>query len=278
MCRFPGCKFKGTPRKDYLLKHMRSSHEGAHNPLSTNSIRLYYQEASKEEEVSQAEERNLMLLEAAGQGDEQRFKELISMGASVFTKDSRGTTAGDLAATRGHLNILRLIVESGMDVNSNRTDPWLHQALRSGHLRCAEFLLKSGADIEAKSEENQTAFEAATIRGSEDAMLLLKQFGADIHAGNGLQPVLHEAILNGNESFVALLLQLGAKVETWHELWRGGKEKLPLQAAEKNRRLAITKLLLDRGAWRGSLSGYSEYRCADSSGGFLVDPTLPWRL
>jgi hypothetical protein len=38
MCKFPGCKFKGTPRKDYLLKHMHTRHEISTDPASKKSI------------------------------------------------------------------------------------------------------------------------------------------------------------------------------------------------------------------------------------------------
>jgi ankyrin repeat protein len=250
---------------------MKSSHGGI-GDISQEAIQLHYQEAPNTI-VSQAEEKYLDLLEAVSQGDESRVKELLLMNASLLAKSSRGTTAGGLAAAKGRLNILKMIVEAGVDVNINTTDPWLHQALRNGnfataefliksgaklltrdsrgnardlevaqlnilqkmveagvdininksdpwlhqalrneHITTAKFLIKSGADVDAKSSENQTAFEEAVLRGSIDAISLLHQSGADIHPGNGSRSRLDEAILHGNESWLMLLCEIGVKV------------------------------------------------------------------
>ncbi|KAH8600218.1 hypothetical protein B0O99DRAFT_612023, partial [Bisporella sp. PMI_857] len=87
-----------------------------------------------------------------------------------------------------------MIVKAGVDVNMNTTDPWLHQALRNGNITTAKFLIESGANVDAKSSENQTAFEEAVVRGSIDAISLLHQSGADIHPGSGSRARLEEAI------------------------------------------------------------------------------------
>jgi ankyrin repeat protein len=122
---------------------------------------------------------------------------LIKSGAKLVVRDSKGVNAKDLEVEQ--LNVLKKIVEAGVDVNANGADPWLHQALRNEHFTTAEFLIKSGADVDAKSSENQTAFEAAVLRDSDRAISLLHQSGADIHPGSGSRSRLHEAILHPNE-------------------------------------------------------------------------------
>jgi ankyrin repeat protein len=354
---------------------MEATHGDTKDPISQKAIRLYYQEAPTAI-VSQAEERYLNLLEAVSQGDESRVKELLSMNASLLARDSRGTTAGGLAAAKGHLSILKMIVEAGVDVNIsttdpwlyqalrndhfttaefliksgatllakaskgayagdieiaqlnilekmveagvdfninktdpwlrqvlrnghlntaefliksgakllatdsrgnakhlglevaqlkvlkkmvkagadvniNKTDPWLHQALRNGLITTAKFLIESGADVDAKSSENQTAFEEAVLRGSVDAISLLHRSGADIHPGSGSQSRLDEAILHGNESELLLLCESGVRV---------GEDPLPatsprnevlyqrLDSSTAPHGLAKAKLMLDYGA------------------------------
>jgi hypothetical protein len=87
--------------------------------------------------------------------------------------DPMGATAGGLAAAKGHLSILKMVVDAGVDVNISYKDPWLCQALRNGHFATAEFLIKSGTYVDARSSENQIAFEAAVLGGCEHSITLL---------------------------------------------------------------------------------------------------------
>ena len=193
------------------------------------------------------------------------------MGANVLACDSSRTTAGDLAASRGHLNILQLLIGVGVDVNIMETDPslrrfykidpWLHQALRNGHFTTAEFLVKCGADIDAETWEKQTAFEEAAIRGSEDAMRLLHGLGANVYAGKRLQSLFHEIIRRGKESTMSLLLELGANVTEYSKVTTGGitgVKQLPLHTAAETGRVPIARLLLDHGSSIRALSSVNE--------------------
>ncbi len=373
---------------------MQSSHGGTKDPTSQKTIRLYYQEAPNAI-VSLAEERYLHLLEAVSQGDESRVKELLSMNASLLARDSRGATAGDLAAAKGHVNILRIIIETGVDVNINATDPWLHQALRNGHFTAAElliksgakllvrnpkgtnarglevaqlnilkkmvdagvdvnfnktdpwlhqalrnsqsttaefliksgakllvkdpkeknardleiaqldvlkkmvqagvdvnvnktdpwlhqalrnghnttaeFLIKSGANVNAKSSENQTAFEEAVLRGSVDAISLLHQSGADIHPGSGSQARLYQAIMHVNEPCLLLLCKTGVKIDSVPATPTGNEyfTTHSLKTAMSPGRAALIKLLLDYGAEVHSESSLDAILSLSESGGRL---------
>jgi ankyrin repeat protein len=111
--------------------------------------------------------------------DLSRLSEVPSLKANLLTMDSDGATPCDLAASNGDLGLWKIIVAAGVDVNINKTDPWLHQTLRNSHFTIAKFLIKSSADVDAKSSENQTAFGAAVLRGCERSISLLHQSGAD---------------------------------------------------------------------------------------------------
>jgi ankyrin repeat protein len=175
---------------------------------------------------------------------------LVKFGAKLLTRDSSWLAAKDLEATQ--LNILKKMVKAGADVNSNKTDPWLHQALRNGHIATAEFLIRSGADVDAKSSENQTAFEAAVFRGSDQAIRLLHQSGADIYPGSGSQSRLREAILHLNDPYLWLWGEYGVKVGERSDLDTHTRTSSPFEFHLNDRagpgELAVAKLLLDYGA------------------------------
>ncbi len=89
------------------------------------------------------------LREAARQGDLARVDALLAAGVPVDAAARHGQTALYYAAERGHLEVVRRLVERGADVNATeRFFGWapLVMALQNGHLEIARFLLGKGAD------------------------------------------------------------------------------------------------------------------------------------
>lgn len=70
---------------------------------------------------------NLDLVEAAGKGNVQAVRTLLSDGADVNAKNTFGTTALMAAADRGDLEVVKAILAAGADVNAKNhyglTDP-----------------------------------------------------------------------------------------------------------------------------------------------------------
>ena len=66
-----------------------------------------------------------------------------------------------MVAFWGHLEIVKMLLEHGADVNirnmDNKGDTPLHYAALNGHLEVVKELLKYGADINAQSDDGQTA-------------------------------------------------------------------------------------------------------------------------
>jgi ankyrin repeat protein len=57
-----------------------------------------------------------------------------------------------LAAGEGHLEIVKLLLEHGADVNAKTAyETALHLAAEKGHLEIVKFLLEHGADVNAKT-------------------------------------------------------------------------------------------------------------------------------
>ncbi|KAG6834166.1 hypothetical protein H0H93_011469 [Arthromyces matolae] len=105
-------------------------------------------------------------LESAVSGNDlESAKLLISAGAHV-----KGTYALTIAAKKGLIAIISLLLESGADINEIPPDkyngsPWqgtpLHEAAQKGHLRAVQFLLDHGADATLKDSDGKTALELA---------------------------------------------------------------------------------------------------------------------
>jgi ankyrin repeat protein len=63
-----------------------------------------------------------------------------------------GETALHLAAGEGHLEIVKLLLEHGADVNAKTAyETALHLAAGEGHLEIVKLLLEHGADVNAKT-------------------------------------------------------------------------------------------------------------------------------
>ena len=117
------------------------------------------------------------------------------------------------AAAAGQADILSLLIQGGVDVNSwdngDRTPLFL--APYNGRLEAGEFLLNHGADIEARNTNNNTALIYAIDRDDIEFARMLLERGAVVNfrcQGDGTP--LHRAAGFGRIKLVRLLLEHGA--------------------------------------------------------------------
>jgi len=86
------------------------------------------------------------IVAAAFNEDTSATKLLIDHGANINSKMNRGDTALMIAAHQGHLNTVRLLLESGanpsVEVNGETA---LQRARQRGHWEIVDLLAKSGA-------------------------------------------------------------------------------------------------------------------------------------
>ncbi|RHZ87254.1 hypothetical protein Glove_38g34 [Diversispora epigaea] len=95
-----------------------------------------------------------------------KFKEVSKMLDSdkekyINIKDSQGLSLLHWACDRGHLEIVKLLIERGSNINilTNENETPFHYACLSEHLECSRYLYKNNVDITIKDKEGLTALE-----------------------------------------------------------------------------------------------------------------------
>lgn len=88
-----------------------------------------------------------------------------------------------LAALKGHLALVKKLVERDADVNKTGWTA-LHYAASGGHVQVIDFLLENSAYIDAESPNGTTPLMMAAMYGSPESVKLLIQAGADLNVKN----------------------------------------------------------------------------------------------
>lgn len=186
--------------------------------------------------------------EAVNANDVRRVLDLISGGSEVNSQSLAGRPI-HLAATKGFLAIVRILVDHGADIDANdgfnRSTP-LHLAAMADQPAVIDFLVSRGADVEARDIEGRTPLFVAASFGSGNAAGKLVSLGADINAFDdnyGLGP-LHIAASHGHAGIVKLLISSGADVNMRTSTTR----QSPLHFASSKDRADVARVLLDNGA------------------------------
>lgn len=110
------------------------------------------------------------------------FKVAASLAGWPGTKAEVRNAADEsplmLAALKGELTLCQLLIKKGADVNKPGWAP-LHYAATNGHLDIMNLLLEENAYIDAASPNGSTPLMMAAQYGTESAVKLLLEAGAD---------------------------------------------------------------------------------------------------
>mmetsp|Transcript_29155 Transcript_29155/g.62822 ORF Transcript_29155/g.62822 Transcript_29155/m.62822 type:complete len:125 (+) Transcript_29155:109-483(+) len=101
------------------------------------------------------------MIDAATRGDMGAGRNLLSESAGsvagfINGKDGEsGNTSLHYASQKGHLEVVRLMLEKGANTDAKGKDgaTALHHASQEGHLDVMGLLLEKGAEFEAKNQE-----------------------------------------------------------------------------------------------------------------------------
>ena len=120
----------------------------------------------------------------------------------------------------------------------------IHAAARKGHVDVLRLLLEHGADVDSQTVHKQTPLHWAAWAAEVDVGQYLLDCGADINAQNKFHETpLYLAARDGRVGFTRMLLERGARIDVPH-----GQGKTPLHYAVEWGRIQTARLLLEHGA------------------------------
>ena len=152
-------------------------------------------------------------------------------------------------ASFGLIDIARMLIEEGVDLNVQGDDRWtaLHWAVQNEHEAAIKLLLDSGANIDPKNWEGNTALRLAVMKGHEALVRLFLDRGPNLEV---LQIALHKAAESGHEAIVLLLLEKGSEIDSKDGVARLLQDwgETALHRAASRGCTAVVQLLLKAGA------------------------------
>jgi len=181
---------------------------------------------------------------AAKNGHLEIARLLIDKGSDVNAKDYDGVTALMVAADNGHLEIARLLIDKDADVNAkNMRGTALFFAYKKEHLDVCKLLIEEGAFIQNLSEENNEFYlMMASLGGFLEVLKSLIE-KVDVNIEEHGRTALMHAAYGGKLEAVNFLIDNGADVN------KKGKEGMTaLMYASKEGYLEVVKTLLENGA------------------------------
>jgi hypothetical protein len=155
----------------------------------------------------------------AENGFTSSVKRLLSIrNINVNVKDVSGATPLHEAARNGHIEISRLLLQNGAEVNVKSNDgnggqTPLHYAASQGHVDILHLLVENGADLEAQDNNGWRALHCAAIRGYLPIIQeLISRYHVDINArDNDGTTALRRARMYGRTEIITFLQSNGGK-------------------------------------------------------------------
>jgi ankyrin repeat protein len=187
------------------------------------------------------------LYRAVNIGDIDQIQRNLYWHADVNQPGPDGATPLHVAARKGSLVIVKMLVEQGADLEARdkQSQTPLSNALFTRNTQVAAYLISQGASLEPDTLLQKTVGMGAADRDVID--FLVKQ-GAQLErrdqAGNA---PLHLAILNGHRVTAKYLVQKGADIDALDKAGR-----TPLQLAIELGEQDIARMLRVYGATTGS--------------------------
>ena len=186
-----------------------------------------------------------------------------------------------LAATNGHEECLKALIDKGVDVNRSgkNYETALLKAAVHDHNACLYMLIHAGADVNVKGNYGRTALIAAVEKGNYDCSKTLIEAGANVNASYlNRKTALIQAAWRGYVKCIELLIKEGADVKA--AIFGGDHDRYTaLVVAAKTGCWKCVKVLLKAGAdvnTTGSYGGTALVEAARASSIKCVQILLQW--
>ncbi|SVD40246.1 uncharacterized protein METZ01_LOCUS393100, partial [marine metagenome] len=161
--------------------------------------------------------------------------------------DSRDRTALGLATRKGHIEIVKLLIDEGADVNvkyNGGFTPLQDALLKRGNDDIVELLVEKGANVNVQSDRCSSPLMLALWEHfSEHIIELLIVKGADVNANAVSFPILNIAAIWPSEKIAKLMLTKGADLNAVKP-----GNTTPLMHAAINNKTDRVRLFLSSGA------------------------------
>lgn len=126
------------------------------------------------------------------------------------------STALIVATKRGNLNLVKLLIELGLNVDytDNNLDTALSWAAYNGFVDAMNLLIEAGADVNHQDNKGNTPLIDTIIKNQREAFdILINNPNININnQGENNQSALHYAVILSNQYMVTTLLQKGADI------------------------------------------------------------------
>ena len=173
---------------------------------------------------------------------------LVELGANAEIPTASGWTSLMMAAFKGLNHIVKILVESNVDVNKtwNKTGYGaLHLAVEKNHTEVVSLLLDHNADMDIQNNDGFTPLLIAAFKGFNQIVKILLESNVDVdkisnETGAG---ALHLAVQENHTEIVSLLLDHNADMDI-----QNNYGYTPLLVAAELGFFKISKLLIDNGA------------------------------
>ncbi|KAF7952244.1 uncharacterized protein EAE97_001741 [Botrytis byssoidea] len=172
MCKWPKCDFRGSARKDNLLRHMKKMHSEVvptdeEDTCNATLLRDAYDEAVENRKES---EKSLTILRLVQDGNITSLELLLHEGGNVMETTDTGKTALHIAAFNGHLKIVELLLNMNIEHNAKDSDgrSALHEAARGGNSQIFRELIAAGLDLFDRNNNGEDPLCEACRNGHRD--------------------------------------------------------------------------------------------------------------
>nr|XP_015198786.1 PREDICTED: uveal autoantigen with coiled-coil domains and ankyrin repeats isoform X2 [Lepisosteus oculatus] len=203
------------------------------------------------------------LMKAVERGEADKVSSALGKKGIVPTKlDVEGRSAFHLAASKGYLDCLNLLLGHSLDITAADATGKnaLHLAARNGHSLCVQKLLQHNCPVENVDLQGRTALHDAVMAGCSSSVKLLCDSGASVNAKDfdGRTPLVL-ATQMCHPSICQLLLERGADIGI-----RDKQNKTALILGCEYACKDAVEVLLKRGAdvTAGDVFGHDSYHYA----------------